>query len=114
MNLESFVVQYLPAPGSRVLEVGCGRGQLALALAAAGHSVVAIDPDAPQGSIFHRVSLEEFIAEEPFDAVVASRSLHHVHDLARGVDRIAELLRPAGVLVVNEHAFDQLDARTAR
>jgi SAM-dependent methyltransferase len=114
VTLEAFVLQHMPTPRSRVLEVGCGRGQLAQALAAAGHRVVAIDPEAPEGAIFRRVTLEEFSDEESFDAVVASRSLHHVHDLARGLDRLAELLRPAGILVVNEHAFDRLDERTAR
>lgn len=113
MTLDAFVLQHLPTPPSRVLEVGCGSGQLAQTLAAAGHRVVAIDPEAPEGAIFRRTSLEEFSDEASFDAVVASRSLHHVHDLDRGLDRIAELLRPAGILVVNEHAFDRMDAQTA-
>jgi SAM-dependent methyltransferase len=97
-----------------VLEVGCGRGQLARAIAADGHRVVAIDPHAPKEPIFSRVALEDFTDEQPFDAVVASRSLHHVHDLARGLDRIVALLRPGGIFVVNEHAFDRMDERTAR
>lgn len=34
----------LPRPTSRILDVGCGTGQLALALAADGHAVTGIDP----------------------------------------------------------------------
>ena len=45
-----------------------------------------------------------------FDAVVASRSLHHVPDLALAVDKIAQL---APLLIVEEFAWDQLDERTA-
>jgi SAM-dependent methyltransferase len=114
VRLESFVLHHLPAPGSRVLEVGCGEGRLARALAAAGHRVVAIDPEAPEGPIFRRVALDQFADEGPFDAVVASRSLHHIHDLARGLDRIVELLRPSGTLVVNDYAYDRVDERTLR
>jgi 2-polyprenyl-3-methyl-5-hydroxy-6-metoxy-1,4-benzoquinol methylase len=97
-----------------VLEVGCGRGDLARALADAGHSVVAIDPDAPAGELFRATSLEEFADRDPFDAVVASLALHHVADLASALDKIASLLRPTGRLVVNEHAVDRLDEATAR
>jgi ubiquinone/menaquinone biosynthesis C-methylase UbiE len=34
----------LPKPHSRILDVGCGTGELALAFAAAGHAVTAVDP----------------------------------------------------------------------
>jgi SAM-dependent methyltransferase len=114
VRLESFVLRHLPAPESRVLEVGCGDGRLARALAAAGHRVVAIDPEAPDGLIFRRVALEEFADEGTFDAVVTNRSLHHIHDLAGGLDRIAGLLRPSGSLVVNDHAYDRVDEHTLR
>jgi SAM-dependent methyltransferase len=114
VSLERFVLEHLPPAPSRVLEVGCGTGELALGLSAAGYRIVAIDPEAPEGEIFRRVQLEEFKADRPFDAVVASRSLHHIEELRAAVDRIADLLRPGGVLAVNEHAWDRLDERTAR
>lgn len=114
VSLERFVLEHVPPAPSRVLEVGCGTGELARGLSAAGYGVVAIDPEAPDGEIFRRVQLEEFEARRPFDAVVASRSLHHIEDLPAAVDRIADLLGPEGVLVVNEHAWDRLDRRTAR
>ena len=114
MNLESFVLVHLPPSPARVLEVGCGSGALARAVAEAGYEVVAIDPDAPEGELFEAVSLERFIAADPFDAVVASRSLHHIPDLPEAVARIAGLLREDGRFILDEHACDRLDDQTAR
>jgi SAM-dependent methyltransferase len=114
MGLYAFVAEQLPAAPARVLEVGCGRGDLARAIAESGHEVVAIDPDAPPGHLFRATTLEEFDAPGPFDAVVASLALHHVADLPGALDKIERLLRPAGRLIVNEHAVDRLDEPTAR
>ena len=96
VNVLAFVQAHLPASPARVFEVGCGDGRLAAALADLGHGVIAIDPRAPEGEIFQSMSLEDFADPGPFDAVVASRSLHHIGDL------------------VNEHAFDRFDRQTAR
>jgi SAM-dependent methyltransferase len=114
MGLHGFVTEQLPSAPARVLEVGCGRGDLARAIAESGYEVVAIDPDAPAGELFRATSLEEFADPEPFDAVVASLALHHVADLPGALDKIVSLLRPAGRLMVNEHAVDRLDEPTAR
>ena len=110
MGFADFVSSQLARTPARVLEIGCGDGQAALALAASGHEVTAIDPVAPEGPIFERVTLEEFVPSGPFDAVVASRSLHHVPDLGVAVDKLAQL---APLLIVEEFAWDRLDARTA-
>jgi SAM-dependent methyltransferase len=114
VNLQSFVEAHLPPPPARVLEVGCGRGELARGIAHSGYDVVAIDPDAPTGELFQAVSLEEFAADQAFDGVVASRALHHIPDLPGSVAKIAGLLRPGGSFILDEHACDRLDERTAR
>jgi len=114
VEFETLITTHRCKPGMRILEVGCGGGELALTLARQGHAVVAIDPEAPKGDIFQAVSLEEFRGRGPFDAVVANRSLHHIADLGGALDKISSMLRPAGLLVLCEHAWDILDEPTAR
>ena len=114
MSLQSFVGAHLPPAPACVLEVGCGRGGLARAIAGSGYEVVAIDPDAPRGQLFQAVTLEEFAATDRFDAVVASRALHHILDLRGALEKIAGLLRSQGCLILDEHACDRLDEKTAR
>ena len=113
-RVEEFVLGQIGDPPARVLEVGCGKGQLARSLARAGHCVTAIDPRAPEGLIFRRGGIEEFNDPEPFDHVVASLSLHHVEDLGMALGKIANLLRAGGTLVVVEFAWDRIDEATAQ
>ena len=93
--------------------MGCGNGELALALAGAGYDVVAVDPKAPAGAIFRQTTIEELDEPGPFDAVVASFSLHHVHDLDAVLDQLRGLLAPEGVLILDEFGWDLLDNQTA-
>jgi SAM-dependent methyltransferase len=109
----AFVLGELPPPPARVLEIGCGSGELALALAQARYDVLAIDPEAPDGPVFRRTSLEELDEPGPFGAVIASRSLHHIHDLDAAVERMHALLTPGGRLILVEFAWELLDADTA-
>ena len=90
-----------------MLEIGCGDGELARTLTERGYVVVAIDPEAPDGPIFRRTTIEDFADPGPFDAVVASLSLHHVHDLGAALDKVVRLLR--GPLILSEFAWDRLE-----
>jgi ubiquinone/menaquinone biosynthesis C-methylase UbiE len=109
-----FLDSWLPPPPARLLEVGCGRGDLARALADRGFEVTAIDPTAPEGPMFQQVVLEDFSDPRGFDAVVASLSLHHIEDLGGALDKIAGFLPPSGVLVLEEFAKERLAGATAR
>ena len=105
---------------SRVLEVGCGRGALAARLQARGLEVTALDvsPEAVAAARalgVHAVAGDflEFVAE-PFDAVLFSRSLHHIASLPRAVDRAHALLGPGGLVIAEEFAVERMDRQTAR
>jgi SAM-dependent methyltransferase len=96
-----------------VLDVGCGQGELTTELAVAGYDVLGIDPLAPQGDLFRRVRLEDLEDDEGgFDAAVAVRSLHPIRDLAHGLDRVAALLEPGAVFVIDEIGWDLMDEPT--
>jgi SAM-dependent methyltransferase len=108
-----FVRGHLPAPPARVLEVGCGQGELTTALGVAGYDVLGIDPVAPQGDSFRRIRLEDLEPSDgPFDAVIASYSLHHIRDLEPALDLIVVLLAPGGMLLLDEFGWDLVDEQT--
>ena len=111
MEFSDYVLRHLPPPPLRVLEVGCGdQGGVTPALVAAGYDVLAIDPRAPEGPNYRRITLEE-LEPEPFDAVVAGRVLHHVTPLAPALAKLAHL---APLLLADEFAWNLIDADAQR
>jgi hypothetical protein len=78
-------------------------------LASAGYEVLAIDPNAPDGPLYSRVTIEELDDPGPFDAVVAGRVLHHVRPLGPALDKLAAL---APQLILDEFAWNHMDEPT--
>lgn len=107
----AFVRGALPTAPAHVLEVGAGRGELAAELRSAGYEVRAIDPAAEDGS---GVTCEELLqVHGTFDAAVAVVSLHHVAPLDESCAHLATLVRPGGLLVIDEFDVTRLDDRAA-
>jgi SAM-dependent methyltransferase len=114
-----FVEQHGPRPGSRLLEVGCGEGQLAAALIERGFQLVAIDPDPERvraarerGVGAQAIEIEQFEGSG-FNAVLFTRSLHHVSSLALALDRAGSALLPGGLLIIDEFDLAAADLPTA-
>lgn len=103
----------------RVLDVGCGRGELGAVLARAGHEVTAIDLRLPEprasapGLTFQQADFLRFDSP-PFDAILFASSLHHIAPLEAAVEHARRLLVPGGLLVAEEFALEAPDAATAR
>jgi SAM-dependent methyltransferase len=115
----SFMTARLPATPARILDAGCGRGELARALTDRGYDVTAIDlsPDAVaearKAGVDAKVANIEDYQDDPFDAVLFSVSLHHVERLDRALARTRELLKPGGVVIADEFAWERATPATA-
>lgn len=109
-DFATFVLDQLPPPPRRVLEIGCGdEGGLVELLAAKGYDVLGVDPRAPDGERYLRTTFQEAsnnLLLGEWDAVVAGRVLHHVNPLGESLDLLAEL---APLILVDEFAGDRID-----
>jgi SAM-dependent methyltransferase len=108
-----FIRSNLPEPPARVLEVGAGQGELATVLREAGYDVLAIDPSSTAPSVARIALLDVEEPAQSFDAAVAVVSLHHVEPLPDSCARLAELVRPGGLLIVDEFDTQRFDERAA-
>jgi SAM-dependent methyltransferase len=103
---------------THVLEVGCGRGEVARRLGAAGFRVTALDLELPDRSPAPGVNFvqRDFLRyeAEPFDAVVFTASLHHIAPLAAAIERAHHLLVPGGLVVADDFDLDAPSATTLR
>lgn len=103
-----FVRRSLPEAAQSVLEIGCGGGELAARLAGAGLLVFAVDSDEAciaeaKARGVDAVALEWPSAlEQTFDAVLFTRSLHHIHDLDGAVVAAVAAVRLGGRVIVED------------
>jgi trans-aconitate methyltransferase len=102
-------------PGARVLELGCGPGDLTAQLLARGARVHAIDhslemlsvaaKEAP-GAQLERADVRSFTSNERYDAVVIAFVLHELpaEDVKGVIERAAGALASGGRLAILDHA----------
>jgi 2-polyprenyl-6-hydroxyphenyl methylase/3-demethylubiquinone-9 3-methyltransferase len=102
----------VPLKGKRVLDIGCGGGILADAMARQGAQVLGIDlatkalkvaqlhalEAVTQGVEYREISAEALAAEQPgsFDVVTCMEMLEHVPDPSSVVRACATLVKPGG------------------
>jgi len=96
----------LPRPPARVLDLAAGTGLLSRALLAAGHEVVAVEPDPdmasrlPDGAEVHAATAEATgLPAANVDAVVVGDAWHWF-DAEAAATEVRRLLRPGGPLAL--------------
>jgi ubiquinone/menaquinone biosynthesis C-methylase UbiE len=101
----------------RVLEVGSGKGSLALRIARTLEcELIALDSSSAMVSTSRSLGVETILgdvrdlpfADESFDAIVAAWMLYHVSPLDQGLSELARVLRPGGRLVAITNGRDHL------
>ncbi len=97
-----------PEPGERILDIGCGTGQLTSEIARSGAHVIGLDssPDMLAEARKNFPDLEFVLGDasafqfsEPFDAVFSNAALHWVKNAGGAAHSIATALRPGGRFV---------------
>jgi ubiquinone/menaquinone biosynthesis C-methylase UbiE len=95
-----------PAPGERILEVGCGRGHLTRRLEALGAQVTGVDanPQAASAALagdVRTMSVEALeFSDAHFDKVVSVHAIEHFPHLEQGMAEMARVLRPGGLMLL--------------
>lgn len=108
-----------PLDGLRILDVGCGKGRLAVHLRDEGAEVVGLDPSAAmlgraKGLDRVRATARRLpFAWGTFDATIAVESLAHVpaEGLDSVLDEMARVLRPGGVAAILDKNALALNAK---
>jgi ubiquinone/menaquinone biosynthesis C-methylase UbiE len=114
-----FVQQHLPPGSQRILEVGCGRGEVASQLQEKGHQLIAIDSNEEAVAQARKLGVDARLAQwpdfedTPFDAILFTSSLHHITPLTEALNQAHRLLVPSGVLIVDEFAYEAIDLPTS-
>lgn len=115
-----FVRNSLPVGTTSVLEVGCGSGELAALLMADGLRVTAIDADADCVATARGLGVDARAMswptplDERFDAILFTRSLHHVDDLSGGIEAARTVLNSGGRIIVEDFRSEGGSERSAR
>lgn len=103
------VVELLtPQPGERILDLGCGTGDLANEISASGAHVTGMDDSAEMierakskypGLTFLAGDGENFDTESPYDAIFSNAALHWMKDADGVVRSVYGALKPGGRFV---------------
>ena len=103
----------MPNAGS-ILEIGCGSGHVAAVLSKRGYTVAGVESDQEALAQARDRDVEVIdgswpnISVERVNAIVFTRSLHHISLLPEAITKIGDVLLPNGTVLVEDFAFDEV------
>lgn len=105
---ESLLELLQPQPGERILDLGCGTGQLTAKIAEVGAEVVGMDADAVMiaearknytALKFLVGDARKFLVEQPYQAIFSNAALHWVQPPEMAIVSMFQALQSGGRLV---------------
>jgi ubiquinone/menaquinone biosynthesis C-methylase UbiE len=104
------------SPDARILDVGCGKGNVSIAIARSGHDCIAIDSSAEElmyaqlnaayfdvkDKIKFKIEDARVLSFEPdyFDAVVCADLMHHLEEIIAVVAEMVRVCKKGGVVII--------------
>lgn len=110
LNFIADAIQNYCRPGARILDVGCGNGNIARGIGSLGYEVLGIDfsqeairyaksKNTLSNVKFSVCSAEQVNDAEQFDAAICSEVLEHLHHPEHLVETLSHLLKPGAILI---------------
>ncbi len=105
------MIRPLANKGQRILEVGCGRGDVLLELAKTGHDCFGIEPSRhmikfcerlPGVTLLHGTADHLDFPDESFEIVFSQQVIEHLHpdDVPNHFAEVLRVLKPGGLLAI--------------
>lgn len=106
-------------PAGRIVDVGCGRGDLAAGFVGLGWHAVGVEPSAEACATArergvetrHGTLADVALEARAYDAVLFQHSLEHTPDVAGDLARASRALRPGGLLIATVPNFGSWQRR---
>jgi trans-aconitate methyltransferase len=118
-GLASGVVDWLePTAGERILDLGCGDGQLSKRIAATGAMVIGLDSSPQMASASRALGIDVTVGDaealpfgsSSFDAVFSNAALHWVRNHDAMLSGVKRVLKPNGRFVAEFGGFGNIAA----
>jgi len=104
----------LPHLKGKILDIGCGEGELLIKATLLGHDITGLDRSAKELTIAHETAKLSGVeiktnggdienmeyGAETFDVVIMGEIIEHVFDPVADIEKVLEIVKPGGKLII--------------